>query len=390
MSENEKTKQTSTQEEPDYKDKPGSGDKTLNSIAPNDKSEIENGRLINDMINQGVNFTPDLAFESLVKDYKNAERIYGKSLLRKLTGFSAEELKKNISIPEFQRELKKILKDKYEELKEDKLIDEDSDITEKGYKLSTLSLYTEELKSLKAKGFGEKYLKKKSDVGEASDYDRFSSDNRYKDISFKKSSKLAIIRKHTEIIKEDLIAARRKKKGKINIIYAVDSSGSMKGEKLDMAKKGGIALIHHALSNKDKVGLVLFRTDLIERIPPIDDFFYLAEKLTRARAAKETNLTKAILESIHLFTKTNTTKHLILITDAMPTVGDDPAKEALEAASAASNIGITISVVGINLTEKGKELAKEIAEIGKGRLHICRNIEELDVIVLEDYRELAF
>ena len=85
----------------------------------------------------------------------------------------------------------------------------------------------------------------------------------------------------------------------------------------------------------------------------------------------------------------NITKHLILITDALPTIGKEPEKETLQECSIARNKGITISLIGINLNEKGRKLAEKIVELGKGRLYIVKNIENIDQIVLEDYYETA-
>ena len=46
---------------------------------------------------------------------------------------------------------------------------------------------------------------------------------------------------------------------------------------------------------------------------------------------------------------------------------------------------ISISLDGINLDKKGKQLAEKIVEIGQGRLYLANNIKDLDLIVLEDY-----
>ena len=78
----------------------------------------------------------------------------------------------------------------------------------------------------------------------------------------------------------------------------------------------------------------------------------------------------------------------MLLTDAMPTTGDDPQKEALEAVSAAYNHGITISLIGIKLDKKGIEFAKKVVEIGKGKLYKVEDVKELDSIVLQDYYDL--
>jgi Mg-chelatase subunit ChlD len=86
-----------------------------------------------------------------------------------------------------------------------------------------------------------------------------------------------------------------------------------------------------------------------------------------------------------MFPSDKITKHLILLTDALPTKGDEPEKSTLEEASIARSKGITISLIGINLDEKGRKLAEKIVELGEGRLYVVRNLENVDQVVLEDY-----
>jgi Mg-chelatase subunit ChlD len=69
----------------------------------------------------------------------------------------------------------------------------------------------------------------------------------------------------------------------------------------------------------------------------------------------------------------------------MPTIGDDPKKEVLKEISKLRELGINVSLIGINLDEESEELSKEIANIGKGRFFVVRDIEELDTIILDDY-----
>ena len=162
----------------------------------------------------------------------------------------------------------------------------------------------------------------------------------------------------------------------------------MKGNKISLSKKAGIALAYKAIQEKDKVGLIIFGKEVIAKVEPTNDFMLLLSKIANVRARAETNLTQTIKESIPMFPTKDVTKHLILLTDAMPTTGKDPDKEVLEQASAAKNAGITISVAGINLDNKGVKLAKKIVELCNGKLYVVKDTEELDRIILEDYYNL--
>ena len=304
----------------------------MKSVLENDEETISDGRIVTTAINTGISaFTPDMLFDKLVTNYKLAKKIYGESFLREISG------------------------------------------------------YTENLDKLAPKGLlGEQKHKKSMHKGTKEDTKRFAKE-RYHDIAIRKTIKLATRRQHTTLQKEDMQAFERKSKGRRNIIYALDASGSMKGQKLIQCKKAGIALAHKAIQENDKIGLIVFGKETRKKIPPTNNFRELLDSIALITAKEKTNIASTIKEATTMFPKEEAAKHLILITDAMPTTGELPEKETLEAAATAADQQITISVIGINLKKEGEEIAKKIAEIGKGRLFAARNLDEIDQIVLEDY-----
>ena len=62
-----------------------------------------------------------------------------------------------------------------------------------------------------------------------------------------------------------------------------------------------------------------------------------------------------------------------------------PEKETLEAVSLVRDHGITVSLIGINLDEKGEDFGKKVAELGNGRFFVIKNLKDLDTVILEDY-----
>ncbi len=356
----------------------------------NDKETIDDGKIIKEALNQSVHsFTPDLMIEQHVNNYSLAENLYGPKMLSVLSGYDDSYTKKNINIPEFQRELKKRINEKLDQLKAKKLLDKDNSINLQGIKLAALTMYTEELDKLTAKGIsGEKYHKKANIHGDRQDIKNYKKGDRYRDIAIKRSAKKAIRRGHKKIQEEDLQVFEKQSKGQINIVLGVDASGSMKGSKIEMSKKAGIALAYKAIQEKDKVGLVVFGTEVKDMVEPTQDFMKLITTITKAKASKETNLSGSIEKSIELFPPRNETKHLTIITDALPTTGKDPQKETLDAVGKAKAAGITTSLVGINLDDKGVELAKRMVEIGEGKFHVAKDLDDVDQIVLEDYYDV--
>ena len=106
--------------------------KLMHSVLENDKEKIDEGKLICDAINQGIDsFAPDLMFKDLINKFQMAKQIYGESLIRLITGYNPDYIKKNINIPEFQKELKERIFKKIEQLKDNKILNEDTIISPK-------------------------------------------------------------------------------------------------------------------------------------------------------------------------------------------------------------------------------------------------------------------
>ncbi|MBW3013251.1 VWA domain-containing protein [Candidatus Woesearchaeota archaeon] len=365
----------------------GYGSELMKSVLENDKETIEDGKLLADSFNQGLGgFMPDTMFERFVTNYSLAKKLFGERFIRRLTGYDPKFIEKNIRVPEFQRELKEKIKEKIEKLKEKGLLDEEQQVTEKGIETASLVLYVEELEKMMPTGqLGEKLHVKPDRHGVKQDVKQYTKDARYRDISIKKSVKTAVRRGHSALLKEDLKVHTRQSKGEIELIYCLDASASMKGEKINAAKKAGIALAFKAIEEKDKVGIIVFGEDVKSTLLPTYEFGMILKEITQIKAGGQTDVALTIKKAIDLFSSEEMTKHLILLTDALPTVGEEPEKETLSAVALANAHGITTSLVGLNLDKDGKKLAEKIVAIGKGRLFITKDVKELDKIVLQDY-----
>jgi Mg-chelatase subunit ChlD len=232
---------------------------------------------------------------------------------------------------------------------------------------------------------GKKIHKKASHYGDKEDVKGYRKGDRYRDIALKKTIKTSIRRGHKEIHQDDLKVFERQSRGGIYVVYGMDASGSMKGKKIEMAKKAGIALAFKAIEDRDNVGLLVFGTKVREAVFPSLDFGRILESVTKVRAAQETNIVKMIEEAITMFPKKQVTKHLLILSDALPTIGKDPEEETLKAISEARAAGITVSLIGIDLDAKGKKLGEKIVQLGEGRLYQVKNLDTMDTIVLEDY-----
>jgi len=365
-------------------------DKLMHSILQSDKKTVDHAELLQESANQNIGaFTPDMLYSRFVNKFSVVEQLMGPKLVRLLTGYSSDYIEKNINIPEFQRELKQQLEENINDLKKEKLLDKDGRITDKGTELSSL-LLLKHLDQYQTKdATGEKHSKTTSHYGERTHTRPYRKGDRYKDIHLRRTIRRAIRRGHTTIEPEDLIVSVREGKGTISIIYALDASSSMKGDKISACKKAGVSLAHNAIKEKDKVGLVVFGSEVTTAIEPTTDFGRILTHINAIRPARQTDFTRMINKSIELFPPGAETKHLVIITDAAPTVGKDPEKATINSVSQARACGITISIIGINLDEKSTNLAREITSIGSGRLTIVKHLDELGNVVLQDYRTLS-
>lgn len=362
-------------------------DKLMRTVLENDKKEVDEGNLIEECINQGIGgFSPNLMYEQMVKNFQQAKKLYGERLLRLVTGYDPNYLKRNMKIPEFQREIKTIMDRKFQEMKDKGLVDKEGMITEQGFSFASLIVVLQELDSLMPRGyFGEKRRKQQFTYGIKDDVRDFRRGDRYRDISVRRSIKQAIRHHHGSLLIEDLQAHGRKAKGKVTIVFALDASSSMKGDKLKTCKRAGISLAFNATQNRDEVGIVVFGSEVRTSLEPTDDFQRLLHEIIRIRATTQTNLKSSIEKSIELFPSEEGTKHLVLLTDTKPTAGEKPREETLQAIALARSMGITTSIVGIGLEKDAEELSKKLVEMGEGRLYSIANLDEVGGVVLEDY-----
>ena len=209
-------------------------DKLMNTVLEADKQTIDHAELIQEATNRSIGaFTPDFLFSHLVKNFQVAKQLLGEKIIKLLTGYDASYIEKNLNIPEFKKEIKQAIMDNINAMKDEKLLDGEGIISDKGAELGSLVLI-KELDSYIAKDkIGEKINKQEKRYGEKADTRPYRSGDRYKDINLKRSIHRAIKRQHSVLHPADLITSEREGKGKVSLIFALDASASMKGEKIE-------------------------------------------------------------------------------------------------------------------------------------------------------------
>ncbi len=361
----------------------------LKNAADRDRETLNSARILGEAVSRSVfSFDSDIIMEQLVKNFRLAGEIYGKRLLQEICDDTMSSLEKNVKIPEYRRELRKRIEKKLQGMKKRGYLDDKHALTDRGMEIAAYVMFIDELDRLKAMGLGDWEHKKAAAEGERDSVRAYSRGDRFRDIDVRNTLKTAARRRRRGLNSKDIRVSTRRKKGEIYIIYALDASGSMKGDKLSDCKRAGIALSFDAVEKGDKAGLVVFGSDIKEEVAPTGDFGILLRAIGRARASRQTDIRKTIERACDLFPRADATKHLVLITDAMPTIGPDPHKETLRSASVAHAAGVSISVVGISLEKNGRKLAEEVARIGHGKLYLTAKTKDIDMLVLQDYRML--
>lgn len=366
-------------------------DKLASSVLDVDTNNIDDGMIVQEAFNQNLgSFMPDIMFEQMVKDFKNAKKLYGETIIRELSGYDPRFVEKNVKIPEFQRELKKRLKDSAEQLIDKGITTSTGVFTKEALLTAALYLIDEEYQEQKnqSSSLGEHVHFANDTFGEKSVVRPFLKGDHYKDIAMKQTIKQAIRRGRKEINVSDLQTFERESRQQINVIYALDTSGSMKGEKLKLAKKAGVALAHKAIKDNNQVGLILFGSDVEKKVPLTKELFEFVEPLTKITPGAETDIGLAIDQSIKLLEKAKGIKHIIILTDGLHTTSDDPKKTVLEEVGKALSQNISISIVGINLDEIGLDLAQSIVNMSKGKLHGVAESTDVGGIIIADYEKL--
>ena len=227
-------------------------------------------------------------------------------------------------------------------------------------------------------------------TGRGHEIRRYSSGDVFRDISLRHTLK-EVARNQKElgdIRKYDLrVYTRNRRRVQTDVVLSIDTSGSMaEMGKMIYARLAAAMLAEWTLANEDRIGVVTF-DDLGQTTLPVEsqDSALISEYIVSLRAVGATNVGDGIKCATELlFRETNhNRKHIILITDGLPTVisekaftllstkktGDLTEESALLETRTALTRGVTVSVIHITDDEKtGDEFVKSIAEAGKGKV----------------------
>ncbi|HVX15283.1 MAG TPA: VWA domain-containing protein [Pirellulales bacterium] len=158
---------------------------------------------------------------------------------------------------------------------------------------------------------------------------------------------------------------KEKEKPSLAMVLVIDKSGSMGGEKIELAKEAAKAAAE-LLGGSDKLGVIAFEgeTFWISEMQPAGNKGRIIDDISRLEAGGGTNMYPAMEEAFAALQNTVAKlKHVIILTDGISAPGDF---EGIANDMATSRI--TISTVGVG-SGADERMLEDIARIGQGRYY---------------------
>lgn len=168
---------------------------------------------------------------------------------------------------------------------------------------------------------------------------------------------------------EDVLPVRsdfekEKEKPSLAMMIVIDKSGSMGGEKIELAKDAAKAAVE-LLGNKDQVGVIAFDGDshVVSELISAAQKGLVIDRISTIEAGGGTSIYPGLEDAYNALNAASAKlKHVILLTDGYSSPGDfDGMTRAMTAAR------MTVSTVGVG--DPDKELLEQIAETGNGRYY---------------------
>ncbi|MCO5052440.1 MAG: VWA domain-containing protein [Verrucomicrobiae bacterium] len=149
------------------------------------------------------------------------------------------------------------------------------------------------------------------------------------------------------------------------LVLVIDRSGSMTGDKIDMACRAAMSAVK-ALSDNDYVGVIAFdgAPHVIVDLQPAKNRRQIMDDISRLEAMGGTSMYEPMVRAYEMLRGAKAAlKHCIILTDGVSNDGDFPGITQKMA-----DARITISTVGLG-EDLNDPLLQQIANVGKGRFY---------------------
>jgi Ca-activated chloride channel family protein len=177
-----------------------------------------------------------------------------------------------------------------------------------------------------------------------------------------------------------------------NLVFVLDSSGSMSGKKMQQTKEAARSIINH-LDEKDHFSII----DFDDGVSLFSDGLVPANAENKEKALKftsavedsgGTNINEALLKALGLMPKGERPNYILFLTDGLPTVGITNIGEILKNMSAANTARSRLFVFGVG-SDVNTELLDKLSTENRGTSVYVGENEDLEVAVSGYYEKIS-
>ncbi len=177
-----------------------------------------------------------------------------------------------------------------------------------------------------------------------------------------------------------------------NIIFILDTSGSMSGEKIKQAK-GALSFCLNSLNKGDRFNIIDFDDQIRNFKPGLvrADHKNIREALSfvdRCEAEGGTNINDALLTGLRQIEGNESASFIIFLTDGLPTVGETGIKNILGNVKGANRSATRIFVFGVGY-DVNTRLLDRLAQDNHATSDYVRPSEDIEVKVSSFYKKVS-
>ena len=178
---------------------------------------------------------------------------------------------------------------------------------------------------------------------------------------------------------------KEREKPSLAMVLVIDKSGSMGGEKIELAKDAARAAVE-LLGPRDSIGVIAFDGESywINEMRSASDKGYVIDQISTIDAGGGTNMYPAMDDAYQALNSASAKlKHCIMLTDGISAPGDF---EELAGEMSASRMTVSTVALGQGSSE---ELLEEIARIGGGRYYFCDDPQSIPQVFAKETVEAS-